>query len=1224
MAGDDSYHAYCFKCKVCKNRIDELVFAKTSQGIYCMSCHSERMIKIRKHTQKKAEREKANGGSGSSKSRERDGKNHHRENGGSSPGHDRIKFNGLQTPSPFPTPSRHPDASRTPSKPRNPTYVSDAFDPVNPPRIHTPSAQQGTSLTSPSLPSNPVSVNVMAPSDSDRRIQSGAFSRPELDVGNPVKQSTLPIPQTSSEVDPRRRSSYDDGVRPLNILFKQSPPSNSNLAPERSLSHSSSSDTLTVTSRRDKRRSINPGLTLSPFPDTTIPSSTLSPRSESFSNQQTIAHSPTSPRLNTFDIALRKESIDLRRHDRPNSHSSSIHSSRSLSTSTEEGYNPRSPSPSIHTFDYDQNPDDTIVIKSPTDVHFEASTPNPGGPQGDRISASLSPSDLNGSRYQRHTSYTPSVGVDKRRSRSPSPAHRADVPHSVESGTDTEPEGEQISGSGRDTLPPLPPPKDASGPSVEQVGLTQADADGSYLDIDELTGSSPVEHTSHATYIAPALPPIRFSMNTADFSELLNSVGGLPPLKSLDNLARLTKKPTSNIPSTPPPSAALTSTTTFTPSNGSTGFPRDSAPNNMDDVLQAPSIRESSPSEWDTPNTDSATLQTSTSLMARQSSTDMIFQRLRETVEDAKSREIQQLKLERVFVEAIVEALESRGAEHAQMKARFDGMKRTSRQYIEGLTVAQTEYDRELKARRDAEAEVTRLRVLLSGQAARLTALSGDSRRQEVRQQISKELNDSLSGLEQNLSRLKVERDVTLAEVEELSATKSSNNASPDVGTVALGRSLTKRLDNIRNQYQKDLIPLTQQRETLTREIAELKAVRDVFLEETSVLNARNEELAQLSAVYTRRMDTVHESPLKDDDNSNRASFDKSRGQFQSTTPLAPSLSSSTSGSSTVYDETIDPRFFRAPKTDVDLHTPAKGKFMKWPGSKVKDVVSPSPGTETSKGKAHLEHNFQQLSVLRFTRCDHCGDKMWGSQLRCTICSTSIHVRCIANVHIPCTQQLHNIREEPQHIPPSMFGRDLVEQVRADSKDEDRQIPVIVEKCIDAVEAIALDYEGIYRKTGGSGQSKAITQLFERGDYSSFNLRDTDRFNDICSVTSVLKTYFRSLPVPLLTFDLHDQFVSAVAIKDLALKQKSLLELVNQLPDEHYYTLRHLMLHLHRVRECCEKNLMTARNLGVVFGPTLMRSRDPGAEFSDMAGKALFIEWLIENAPQAFNENNLS
>ena len=35
-----------------------------------------------------------------------------------------------------------------------------------------------------------------------------------------------------------------------------------------------------------------------------------------------------------------------------------------------------------------------------------------------------------------------------------------------------------------------------------------------------------------------------------------------------------------------------------------------------------------------------------------------------------------------------------------------------------------------------------------------------------------------------------------------------------------------------------------------------------------------------------------------------------------------------------------------------------------------------------------------------------------------------------------------------------MFGRDLVEQVRADSKDGPRQVPVIVEKCIEAVESL--------------------------------------------------------------------------------------------------------------------------------------------------------------------------
>jgi hypothetical protein len=50
--------------------------------------------------------------------------------------------------------------------------------------------------------------------------------------------------------------------------------------------------------------------------------------------------------------------------------------------------------------------------------------------------------------------------------------------------------------------------------------------------------------------------------------------------------------------------------------------------------------------------------------------------------------------------------------------------------------------------------------------------MSGDARKEELRQQLSKELNDNLSGLEYDLSKLKVERDMTLAEVEELSATK--------------------------------------------------------------------------------------------------------------------------------------------------------------------------------------------------------------------------------------------------------------------------------------------------------------------------------------------------------------------------------------------------------------------------------------------------------------------
>ena len=91
---------------------------------------------------------------------------------------------------------------------------------------------------------------------------------------------------------------------------------------------------------------------------------------------------------------------------------------------------------------------------------------------------------------------------------------------------------------------------------------------------------------------------------------------------------------------------------------------------------------------------------------------------------------------------------------------------------MNGLTVAQSEYETELKARRDAEAEVTRLRVLLSGQAARITALSGQGRKDDLHKQLTRELRDSLNVLEHDVSQLKVERDVALVEMEEIATSR--------------------------------------------------------------------------------------------------------------------------------------------------------------------------------------------------------------------------------------------------------------------------------------------------------------------------------------------------------------------------------------------------------------------------------------------------------------------
>jgi len=209
----------------------------------------------------------------------------------------------------------------------------------------------------------------------------------------------------------------------------------------------------------------------------------------------------------------------------------------------------------------------------------------------------------------------------------------------------------------------------------------------------------------------------------------------------------------------------------------------------------------------------------------------------------------------------------------------------------------------------------------------------------------------------------------------------ASNNS--DVSTANLIRALILRLDSLKSQYQQELTPLAQQHEALTREIAELKAVRDVFLEETTVLNARNEELAQLTAQYARRMETSKQEMVL---NKKSGSFDKPLPSQQSLTMSHP-LAQSASRSSSYSDDTADPsKSTKVQKHDMpEFSTPStKRGFMKWGASKTKEAAHPPVVENNGRGKASVEHTFQQVSLLRFTRCDHCQEKMWGSQVRCT------------------------------------------------------------------------------------------------------------------------------------------------------------------------------------------------------------------------------------------------
>lgn len=197
----------------------------------------------------------------------------------------------------------------------------------------------------------------------------------------------------------------------------------------------------------------------------------------------------------------------------------------------------------------------------------------------------------------------------------------------------------------------------------------------------------------------------------------------------------------------------------------------------------------------------------------------------------------------------------------------------------------------------------------------------------------------------------------------------------------------------------------------------------------------------------------------------------------------------------------------------------------------------------------------------------------------------------------------------PEH-PSTLFGSDLVDR----AEYERRQIPCVVTRCIEEVELRGMDIEGIYRKTGGSGQVKIIQEGFDKTE--DYDISDPGL--DITAVTSVLKQYFRKLPNPLLTFEVYDRILESASIEDDQERCSHLSKTFSMLPPKHRDCLEFLIFHLARVASRESENLMTPKNLAVVFAPTIMRDTSLEREMTDMHAKNNAVQFIIENSHEIF------
>ncbi|XP_078054436.1 rho GTPase-activating protein 45-like isoform X2 [Mustelus asterias] len=277
-------------------------------------------------------------------------------------------------------------------------------------------------------------------------------------------------------------------------------------------------------------------------------------------------------------------------------------------------------------------------------------------------------------------------------------------------------------------------------------------------------------------------------------------------------------------------------------------------------------------------------------------------------------------------------------------------------------------------------------------------------------------------------------------------------------------------------------------------------------------------------------------------------------------------------------------------------------------------AVSTGPFKNVGLSKAAQTHRLRKLRTP--SKCRECDSYVYFQGAECEECNLACHKKCLETLAIKCGHK--KLQRKLQ-----LFGRDFT-QVARDSHDG---IPFIIKACISEIEKRALSMKGMYRVNGVKTRVEKLCQAFENGkelvELSQASPHD---------ISNVLKLYLRQLPEPIMLFRLYHDLMGlakeslqgagdagnkdSTTEKELLLLVTRLKELLKDLPSANKATLQYIIRHLSRISELEQFNKMSPSNLGIVFGPTLMRPRPTEATVSlsslvDYPHQARIVETLI-------------
>uniref|UniRef100_A0A671V3P1 Myosin IXA n=1 Tax=Sparus aurata TaxID=8175 RepID=A0A671V3P1_SPAAU len=255
---------------------------------------------------------------------------------------------------------------------------------------------------------------------------------------------------------------------------------------------------------------------------------------------------------------------------------------------------------------------------------------------------------------------------------------------------------------------------------------------------------------------------------------------------------------------------------------------------------------------------------------------------------------------------------------------------------------------------------------------------------------------------------------------------------------------------------------------------------------------------------------------------------------------------------------------------------------------------------DTDIVEEHNGHIFKSTQYSIPTYCEFCSSLIWMMDRACVckLCRYACHRKCCQKTTTKCSKKFD----------PELSSRQFGVEVSRLTNDE-RTVPLVVEKLINYIEMHGLYTEGIYRKSGSTNKIKELKQGLDT-DVDSMNLDDYN----IHVIASVFKQWLRDLPNPLMTFELYEEFIRAMGLQDKKEMIRGVYSVIDQLSRTHLNTLERLIFHLVRIALQEETNRMSANALAIVFAPCILRcpdTIDPLQSVQDIGKTTACVEVII-------------